>query len=529
MLPLSVTLAHLASRVYRVSTDLRWLALLLALGLIAAGNAGAQCPAVGADTTCGVVITVIQTSNSPCPPQGCASISFTGQGPYDQIEDTLVGVVNNGNLPITSLILKSSVAAFAFDGDGICGLDPNTGVPFVPRPAGCPFGPTGYEGPGVSFSNISPDGTTGTVNFNPAIPPGGTAYFSLEESLTAATACSTVINGSVPKPTPGGSPTITTAFTPNSGFNLAQAANLCGFSGWDWQQTVTLLPAPSPFKAAGTTTPLVAPPPFLDPPPGGYVGHPPDHSYPFYLDPNSGELQSQEPGGLVLNFTDTPTDRCLPGGNGAPCGGMTAPAGSKIGFTTHLVGLVGFGPGFGVQDTGIGFSWTSTYNGTSGGTDTTKNLMPVDPGSGTGGTFVTNYSATTNYQFPKGLGVTAINGVSTGSSGSPTLTLLGAGQASVVASGLAFSRVTQTFNGTLTLINTGSASIAGPFQIVLDSLTTGVTLANATSTFGGWSYITVPSTASLAPGASASVTVQFSNPGNVVINFSPVPYSGSFN
>src|SRR5579862_2381433 len=101
------------------------LALGIGFSLILLGSANAQCPAVGADTTCGVIITVNQTGNAPCPPQGCASITFTGQGPFDQIEDTMVGVVNNSNLPISSLILKSSTDAFGFDGDGICGISPN--------------------------------------------------------------------------------------------------------------------------------------------------------------------------------------------------------------------------------------------------------------------------------------------------------------------------------------------------------------------------------------------------------------------
>jgi hypothetical protein len=107
--------------------------------------------------------------------------------------------------------------------------------------------------------------------------------------------------------------------------------------------------------------------------------------------------------------------------------------------------------------------------------------------------------------------------------------MLAGSQISVSASGLAYSRVSQTFNGTVTITNISSSTISGPFQIVLDSLTTGVTLTNATSTFGGWSYITVPVIGSLAPSQSANVKVEFSNPSNATINFAPVVYSGSFN
>jgi hypothetical protein len=74
------------------------------IGLLAThGRALAQCPAFGADTTCGAVITIIQTGNSPCPATGCATVTFTGQGPYDGADDTLIGVVNNSSVPITSL------------------------------------------------------------------------------------------------------------------------------------------------------------------------------------------------------------------------------------------------------------------------------------------------------------------------------------------------------------------------------------------------------------------------------------------
>ena len=42
-------------------------------------------------------------------------------------------------------------------------------------------------------------------------------------------------------------------------------------------------------------------------------------------------------------------------------------------------------------------------------------------------------------------------------------------QVVTTASGLAYSRVTQTFNGTVTTRNTSSTGINGPFQIVLTS------------------------------------------------------------
>jgi hypothetical protein len=96
-------------------------------------------------------------------------------------------------------------------------------------------------------------------------------------------------------------------------------------------------------------------------------------------------------------------------------------------------------------------------------------------------------------------------------------------QISTTASGLAYSRVTQTFNGTVTIKNISSSAIAGPFQIVFTGLTAGVTLANAVGSFGGSSYLTV-SSVSLAPSQSATVKVQFSGPTDVAIHFTPVIY-----
>jgi hypothetical protein len=95
------------------------------------------------------------------------------------------------------------------------------------------------------------------------------------------------------------------------------------------------------------------------------------------------------------------------------------------------------------------------------------------------------------------------------------------------ASGLAYSRVSQTFNGTITLTNISSSGISGPMQILFTGLTAGVTLVNATGDFSGSPYLTVPGLASLAPGQVATVGVQFKDPSFSTINFTPVIYSGS--
>jgi len=101
-----------------------------------------------------------------------------------------------------------------------------------------------------------------------------------------------------------------------------------------------------------------------------------------------------------------------------------------------------------------------------------------------------------------------------------------AGQISISATGLLYSRVSKTFSGTVTIKNIGSGALRGPFQMVLTGLPSGVTLNNATGTFNGSPYIT--SNASLAAGQSATVSIQFSDPSMARIAFTPVVHSGTF-
>jgi hypothetical protein len=99
-------------------------------------------------------------------------------------------------------------------------------------------------------------------------------------------------------------------------------------------------------------------------------------------------------------------------------------------------------------------------------------------------------------------------------------------QVATTASGLVYSRVSQTFNGTVTLKNISGSAVSGPLQIVFMGLTAGVTLVNATGSLSPPPYLTVP--ANLAPGQSVTVSVKFKNPSNATINFTPAIYSGSF-
>jgi len=96
----------------------------------------------------------------------------------------------------------------------------------------------------------------------------------------------------------------------------------------------------------------------------------------------------------------------------------------------------------------------------------------------------------------------------------------------VTATPFVYNRATQTFNSTYTIKNTTGSSIGGPIELVLTGLNAGVTVANAAGTFLGSPYLTV--SAPLAPGASASLAVRFSDPTSVSILTTPVVYSGAF-
>jgi len=80
-------------------------------------------------------------------------------------------------------------------------------------------------------------------------------------------------------------------------------------------------------------------------------------------------------------------------------------------------------------------------------------------------------------------------------------------QVSTTASGLAYSRVSQTFNGTVSISNISSTAISGPLKIVFFGMPSGVTLINSTGNLSGTPYLTLPAIASLAPGQSVTVSV----------------------
>lgn len=194
---LGVSVFSRFSRVRRIAGLVAWCGIFLFTHGILQAQPPAPwglCPAVGADTSCAILI-VVNADRS------VSVYTDPSVGPYDGYDDTLIGVQNNSSSPVAALSINSSKPSFAFSGDGIC----DTVLVPAPHPAGCPFGPTGYEGPGVSYTvpgGLSQSAcgfgyngpwvcandlgaSSGVVNFSPAIAPGGHAYFGLQEPLTA--------------------------------------------------------------------------------------------------------------------------------------------------------------------------------------------------------------------------------------------------------------------------------------------------------------------------------------------------------
>jgi|GEM_PF-5116957 len=148
-----------------------------------------ECPAVGADTSCAILIDVT--------PSGTKFLGDPSQGPYDSADDTLVGIVNqSGNPLIYGVTITSplSTPVFGFDGDGICtyATGGTTGGGFTGDGYCSPAqlsgtDPADYQGPINAFGAINSTQTTGTVIFpSPGLAPGASTYFSLENTPLAS-------------------------------------------------------------------------------------------------------------------------------------------------------------------------------------------------------------------------------------------------------------------------------------------------------------------------------------------------------
>ena len=86
-----------------------------------------ECPQIGYDKSCGLLIsvsnngeTVLQDTNNQA---SGATPNAGAQMPFDNIDDTLVGIVNQSSKPLFAIQLSGSSTStpiFGFEGDGIC-------------------------------------------------------------------------------------------------------------------------------------------------------------------------------------------------------------------------------------------------------------------------------------------------------------------------------------------------------------------------------------------------------------------------
>ena len=176
---------------------------VLALGCTAVAMfAGTICP--GGNTTsfdhnpdpsgtgCNTLIT-IDANNT-------VTVTIPDANPYDGVEDTLVGVVNNSTTTLNTLLLSGS-DIFGLDGDGVCtytfaAANGVVSSSYCSNSQRNGVDPQDYYGPTSRF--IISNANTGTVNFVGGVAGnGGKTFFSLEEPPTAQLQ---VVVGGTPEP-----------------------------------------------------------------------------------------------------------------------------------------------------------------------------------------------------------------------------------------------------------------------------------------------------------------------------------------
>jgi hypothetical protein len=101
------------------------------------------------------------------------------------------------------------------------------------------------------------------------------------------------------------------------------------------------------------------------------------------------------------------------------------------------------------------------------------------------------------------------------------------GSVKVTLSALTINRITGKATGSVSFTNTSGSTITGPLQAVLEGLPAAITVDNKSGTMAGSPYLTLPQ-ASLAPGATATVTATFTNPTKVNVTYTPKLYTGAF-
>jgi hypothetical protein len=128
------------------------------------------CPSVGSSPSCEILLVIY-------PDQSITVYQDSSVGPYDGIEDTLVGVWNQSSSSVEAITVNGRNTGLGqLDGDGLCAF----------AVSGCPFGPTGYEGPNTAIKTSPSRPDSAEIDFPSGLAPGATTYFSLEGQLNVA-------------------------------------------------------------------------------------------------------------------------------------------------------------------------------------------------------------------------------------------------------------------------------------------------------------------------------------------------------
>ena len=161
-----------------------------------------QCPPTGSDTNgCELLITVSAVNASGAATAFSVATASPDQGPFDGVEDTLIGIVNSAPATLNTIALSGIAGGdgiFDFDGDGACPAGSYSPSPTAAQCGSSTQNPTGYGSAGVSFTGIG--GTldsVGTVVLTGGLATGASTWFDLEGPVTA-----TIISGGggVPEP-----------------------------------------------------------------------------------------------------------------------------------------------------------------------------------------------------------------------------------------------------------------------------------------------------------------------------------------
>lgn len=155
-----------------------------------------ECPAVGLDAGCQLLITITARNVSGVATAFTVSTSITDPGSYDGGGDgTLIGVLNSaaGGVNSLSFAVAPGTGALDFDLHGAC--DETGGVPLyspAPPAAQCLNGhyettdAMDYASINVTFPTLNAnDRANLVVQFGSPLGPGQSAWFSLPGTLTA--------------------------------------------------------------------------------------------------------------------------------------------------------------------------------------------------------------------------------------------------------------------------------------------------------------------------------------------------------